>query len=86
MLGISIAPDGNSNQQVKQMTQTAVRDSEIIRAAIVMLHEVCLGLNSMTMKSLEYCLPIATLSEKGSKKILKSTIVLPSKGKNKQEY
>ena len=51
-----------------------------------MLHEVCLGLNSMRMKSLEYCLPVATLSEKECKKILKSTIVLPSKGKNKQEY
>ena len=71
MLGVHIAPDGNNVEQINQMLTKASKAAEIIRTTPVSPHEAWLGLKTMTMKSLEYCLPATTLSEKDCKVIMK---------------
>ena len=71
MLGVYLAPDGNNCTQIQQMTSKANKAAEIIRTSNVRPHEAWIGLSTMTMKSLDYCLPATTLSEQDCKKIMR---------------
>ena len=64
MLGVFIAPDGNNVEQVKQLKEKASRSSAMIRKSQVYEHEAWIGLTSMAMKSIEYCLPATALSKR----------------------
>ena len=63
MLGVYIAPDGNNDEQVKQLKLKSERSGEIIRTSNIYASEAWIGLVTMATKSIEYCLPATTLTE-----------------------
>ena len=64
MLGVHIAPDGSSKAQLKVLTEKARDYAERLRICHTYRHEAWLGLTTIATKSIEYCLPATTLSEK----------------------
>ena len=80
-LGVYLAPDGNNATQKKVLLEKMERLAEYICTGHVSRHEAWVSLSLVTMKSLEYCLPAMTLSEKDYTDIMKPVLkqFLPKK-------
>lgn len=63
MLGVSLAPDGNSEKQINDIKEKMNKYVEYIRTGHVNRHEAWINLNMVAMKSLEYMLPALTLTQ-----------------------
>ena len=70
MLGVFISPDGNCEEQKRQLVNKAERYGELLLTSQIHRHEAWIGLNSMAMKSIEYALPATTLSKKDCNDIM----------------
>ena len=63
MLGVYLAPDGNNEEQVKQMKKKTTHLGELVRTGHVDRAEAWTALTAVAMKSVDYSLPALTLSE-----------------------
>ena len=70
MLGVFISPSGNNERQIQNLLSKAHDYAERVRTCHTYRHEAWLGLTTMAMKALEYCLPATTLTEKDCDKIM----------------
>ena len=81
-----ISPDGNNEEQVEKMIYNAKRISEVMRTIHAYRHEAWIGLTTMALKSLEYCLPTTTISQKDCDKIMWELlkVLIPKFGVNRK--
>ena len=70
MLGVYLAPDGNNEEQIKQMKKKTTKLGEMVRTGHVDRAEAWTALNAVAMKSIEYSLPALTLSEQECTQIM----------------
>ena len=84
MLGVYIAPDGNQSDQIKAFEEKVNSYCEKVRTTNLHKHEVWLGLQSIVMKSLEYALPVTTLTKEQCNRLMWKIIkaFLPRAGIN----
>ncbi len=85
MLGVWLAPDGNNIAQIDYLKKRAEELSEFIRTGHVNRREAWVSLNVMAMKTIEYCLPATSFSEKELNEIMKPLLkqFLPKTGLNR---
>ena len=63
MLGVYIAPDGNNDVQYEHLIARTKQLGDKMRTTYCYNHEAWIGLTTIAMKSIEYCLPATTLSK-----------------------
>ena len=85
MLGVYIAPDGNCDVQYGHLLDRARQLADKMRTTPCYQHEAWLGLTSIAMKSIEYCVPATTLSKEQCDTIMWQLIkeFLPKAGINR---
>ena len=85
MLGVYIAPNGSCQEQLRQMKDKARKYGELVRSNHLQRHEAWLGLTTMALKSIEYCLPATTLTKAECREVMWILIkaFLPAAGINR---
>ena len=85
MLGVSLAPDGNSKTQIQTLKEKMTALAENIRTGHVSRHEAWVNFTMIAMKSLEYMIPALTLSKDQYDEIMSPVLkqFLPKIGLNR---
>ena len=64
MLGVYLAPDGNNKDQIKHLRKTTSRWASCIRTGHASAREAWVAINTTITKTVQYCLPATTLTQK----------------------
>ena len=64
MLGVYLAPDRNNKDQIKHLQKTTSRWASYIRTGHASTREAWVAINTTIMKTVQYCLPATTLTQK----------------------
>ena len=73
-LGVWIAGDGNWRQQCTQLTGKATRWIDSLTKGHLTATETTIALPTTVMRSLEYCLPATTLTQKQCKQVMRKLL------------
>ena len=84
MLGVYLTPNGSNSLQFQKMKEKAMMLADRVRTSHLKRHEAWIALTNMVMKSLEYPLPVTTLTEKECTEIMWQILqkFLPKTGVN----
>lgn len=70
MLGVFLTPNGSNKLQISKMTEKISQTVEYVRTGHLQPHEAWTALTTMILKSVEYPLPVLTLTEAECKQIM----------------